>query len=98
MDRRTTITVLVILMLLSIGYAVYRSTGQTITRIENGSQVVYGSPMHGLMLGLCIFAGFCLLAIVMLLNKDREVRDTTTTPRERVTVKEERDALSKRSL
>ena len=96
MDRRTTITVLVILMLVSIGYAVYRSTGQTITRIENGSEVVYGTPMHGLMLGLCIFAGACLLAIVMLLNKERDVRDTT--PRERVTVKEEREALSKRSL
>ena len=96
MDRRTTITVLVILMLVSIGYAVYRSTGQTITRIENGSEVVYGTPMHGLMLGLCIFAGACLMAIVMLLNKERDVRDTT--PRERVTVKEEREALSKRSL
>ena len=96
MDRRTTITVLVVLMVVSVGYAVYRSTGQSITRIENGSQVVYGAPMHGLMLGLCVFAGACLLAIVMLLNKDRDVRDTS--PRERVTVREERDALSKRTL
>ncbi len=96
MDKRTTITVLVILMLVSIGYAVYRSTGETITRVENGSEVIYGTPMHGLMLGLCIFAGMCLLGIVLLLDRDRDYRDTHS--RDRTIIREERDALSKRTL
>lgn len=87
---------MVILLLASIGYAIYRSTGQTITRVENGSEVIYGAPQHGLILGLCIFAGMCLLAIVLLLDRDREYRDTH--PRERTIIREERDALSKRSL
>jgi hypothetical protein len=35
--------------------------------MENGMQVVYGEPQHGLILGLCLLAGMCILGIVLLL-------------------------------
>jgi hypothetical protein len=86
MDKRTFITVLVILALVSVGYAVYRSTGTTITRVENGTQVVYGEPMHGLMLGLCVFASVCILAIAILYNRDEVTRhEPTATVTKRTT-------------
>lgn len=85
MNRRTFIPILIILAVVSIAYAIYRSTSETVTQIENGREIVYGQPMHGLMLGLCIFAGTCLLGIVWLLDKtDIKV--------------DERIALSKRTL
>lgn len=85
MNRRTLIPVLLIVAVLSIAYAVYRSTTNTVYQTENGHQVVYGQPMHGLMLGLCVFAGFCILGAVWLIDKP-DVRA------------EERIALSKRTL
>ena len=85
MNRKTFIPVLLIVAIASIAYAIYRSTTDTVTQMENGRQVVYGQPMHGLMLGLCIFAGFCILGVVWLMDKP----DVRT---------EERVALSKRTL
>ena len=85
MNRRTFIPILLVLAVISIAYAIYRSTSQTITQVENGHQVVYGQPMHGLMLGLCVFAAACILGVVILMDKsDAKI--------------EERVALSKRTL
>ena len=67
------IPVLLVLVLISLGYAIYRSTGSRITAIENGQQVVYGDPQHGLLFGLCVFAGLCVLGVVLLLL-DKDVR------------------------
>lgn len=85
MNRQSIILLLILLAAGSIGYAIYRSTTATITQMENGRQVVYGQPMHGLMLGLCFFAGTCLIAIILLLDKPDSKTD-------------ERIALSKRTL
>jgi hypothetical protein len=86
MNRRTFIPVLLIVAVISIAYAIYRSTTDMVTQVENGRQVVYGQPMHGLMLGLCVFAGFCILGAVWLMDDRRDART------------EERIALSKRTL
>jgi hypothetical protein len=67
MNKRTLAMILLVIPILTIGYAIYRSTSETITTIANGKQVVYGEPQHGLTLGLCVFAGFCILGSVLLL-------------------------------
>jgi len=74
MNKRTLVLVLWIVALLCVGYAVYRSTGEKITMIEAGRQTIYGEPQHGLILGLCIFAGFCIICTIPLLldRKDWE--------------------------
>jgi hypothetical protein len=74
MNKRTFIPVLLVLSLIALGYAIYRSTAPRITTIENGRTVFYGDPQHGLTLGLCIFAGMCLLGIVALLLDRTDVR------------------------
>jgi hypothetical protein len=82
MNKRTLALVLLILPVLSIGYAVYRSTAEVITVVENTRQVTYGEPQHGLILGLCIFAGICLISAVLLLlddNRRIEKEDNYTT-------------------
>ena len=80
MDKRILIPVLLVLSVISLGYAIYRSTGPRITAIENGQSTVYGDPQHGLMFGLCVFAGFCVLGIVLLvLDKDVRIRQTQGT-------------------
>ena len=82
MNKRTLALVLLILPLLLIGYAVYRSTAEVITVIENTRQITYGEPQHGLTLGLCIFAGISLISAVLLLLDDRrrvEKEDAYTT-------------------
>jgi len=71
MNKRTLALVLLILPVLFIGYAIYRSTAEVITVIEATRQVTYGEPQHGLTLGLCIFAGFSLVGGVLLLLDDR---------------------------
>jgi hypothetical protein len=86
MNKRTFIPVLLVLAVLSLGYAVYRSTGQRITAIENGQQVVYGDPQHGLTLGLCVFAGMCMLGIVLLLLDRSDVRIGQTHGNEQTVV------------
>jgi hypothetical protein len=70
MNKRTLALVLLIIPVLAIGYAVYRSTAEVIITAENGRQVTYGEPQHGLTLGLCIFAGLSLLSAVLLLIDD----------------------------
>lgn len=67
MNKRIIILVLWIVSLLALVYAIYRSTNERITMMENGRQVVYGEPQHGLILGLCMFAGICVFSAVLLL-------------------------------
>ena len=66
MNRRIFVPILLVLALFSIIYAVYRSTDQRITTIANGREVVTGEPQHGLILGMCLFAGACILAVARL--------------------------------
>ena len=74
-NKRITIIVLSLVALLSAGYAVYRSLPEKITTVENGNEVVYGEPQHGLILGLLILAAACVAGIVRLLTKaDNVVR------------------------
>ena len=73
MSKRAFTFVLLILALAALGYAVYRSTAERVTLIGPTQQTVFGEPQHGLILGLCIFAGACLLgAIKLLLDKTEE--------------------------
>ena len=67
MNKQTIIVVLMLAALCSLAYAIYRSTGEKIITTQNGVQTIYGEPQHGLILGLCILAGFCLLSIIILL-------------------------------
>jgi hypothetical protein len=71
MDRKILIPILIILSILVLGYAIYRSTAEVITIVQADRQITYGEPQHGLILGLCVFAGFCVLAAVQLLRDDR---------------------------
>lgn len=87
MNKRTLIPVLLLLAILSIGYAVYKGTAVTMTTIETGRTIVYGQPQHGLTLGLCLFAGACILGASLLAlddrfritNTDGQSTNTTTT-------------------
>lgn len=88
MNKRILSPILLFIALLCLGYAVYRSTAEKITIQEGPRNTVYGEPQHGLILGLCIFAGICVAAAIALLFDRR-------TPEIRV---EERTALSKRTL
>lgn len=84
MNKRTITIALWIAALIALVYAIYRSTNERITVMENGREVVYGEPQHGLILGLCIFASTCLLgSILLLLNKPeaKEHEKTTITKR-----------------
>lgn len=82
MDNRILAPVLFLLALITLGYAVYRSSAEVITTTENGRQVVYGEPQHGLLLGLCLFAGICILAASRAMRQPSvHVRDETTTVR-----------------
>ena len=92
MNRRILAPILLGIALLALGYAIYRSTAETITSQEGTQQIVYGQPQHGLTLGLCIFAGMCVLGAVLSMADDRYriTRDgqsttgTTTTTGNRV--------------
>jgi hypothetical protein len=87
MSKKTLIPILLLLAIISIGYAVYKGTAVTMTTIETGRTMVYGQPQHGLALGLCLFAGACVLGAVLLAlddryrisNSDVQVANTTTT-------------------
>ena len=74
MNKRIILPVLLVLSLFSLAYAIYRSTAQRITVLENNQEVVYGEPQHGLILGLCIFSATCLLAVVLLLLDRQEIK------------------------
>jgi multisubunit Na+/H+ antiporter MnhB subunit len=86
MNKKALALVLFIVALLAVGYAIYRSTATTVTTVTNGQSVVYGEPQHGLTLGLCLFAGMCVIGAVLLymdekilLNRDGQSTNTTTT-------------------
>lgn len=87
MNKRTLIPVLLLLAVISLGYAVYKGTAVTMTTIEVGRTIVYGQPQHGLLLGLCIFAGACVIGASLLAlderfrvsNTDGQTGTTTTT-------------------
>jgi len=68
-NNRIAIFVLAIVALLATVYAIYRSLPQKITTVENGNEVVYGEPQHGLILGLLILAAACVAGIVRILTK-----------------------------
>ena len=74
MNRKTLAPILLLLAVLAIGYAIYRSTSPTITTVSAAQQTVYGEPQHGLTLGLCLFAGMCILGAVRLIGRSREER------------------------
>lgn len=67
MNKRTLVLLLLVVAFVSIGYAIYRSTDQRVTYNEDFKQTTTGEPQHGLIMGLCIFAGFCVLGTVPLL-------------------------------
>ncbi|MGN6163949.1 MAG: hypothetical protein ACTHOF_05340 [Flavisolibacter sp.] len=84
MNKRTITIALWVAALVALVYAIYRSTNERITVMENGREVVYGEPQHGLILGLCIFASLCVLSSVLLLLNKPEVKEqekTTITKR-----------------
>jgi len=88
MNKKTMIPVLLLLAIIAIVYAVYKGSAVTMTTIETGRTIVYGQPQHGLTLGLCLFAGACILGASALLvlddryritNTDGSTKSTTTT-------------------
>jgi len=87
MNKRTLMPILLLLAIITIGYAVYKGTAVTMTTIEPGRTVVYGQPQHGLTLGLCVFAAACILGASLLLwddrnqvtNTDAQATTSTTT-------------------
>ncbi|HEU4633643.1 MAG TPA: hypothetical protein VFS22_06645 [Flavisolibacter sp.] len=74
MSKQAWIIVLLVAAVVSLAYAIYRSTMERITVVENGQQIVYGEPQHGLVLGLCLFAGFCVISAVLLVMNKEEWR------------------------
>ncbi|TCJ13153.1 hypothetical protein EPD60_13885 [Flaviaesturariibacter flavus] len=77
MDKRSWIPILLILALASIGYAIYRSAAERVIITEGNRQTIYGEPQNGLVLGLILLGGICLLASVWLST----ARDTHTVTR-----------------
>jgi hypothetical protein len=86
MNKRTLVPVLLLLAIVAVIYAVYKSTEASYTTIEAGRTITYGQPQHGLTLGLCLFAGLCILGIALLsrddrylVNQDGQTTTSTTT-------------------
>ena len=79
-------TVLWILAIFCLGYAIYRSTAVKEIFIQGNREITYGETQHGLIFGLCFIAGLCILGSVLLILDKKEVRF------------EDREALSKRTL
>ena len=99
MNKRTLIPVLVVLALASLVYAVYRSTEEKITLIGPDRQTVFGEPQHGLILGLCIFAGLCIVSLIpLLMDKRDDVRSDRTRDRVTTTTRREDDPIIRRNL
>lgn len=81
-------TVLVIVAVVCLAYAIYRSTGEKFIITDvSGRQIFHNEPQHGLILGLCVFAGLCILGVILM------VLDRRT-----ITTIDERTDLSKRTL
>ncbi|MDB5193405.1 MAG: hypothetical protein JWQ96_2968 [Segetibacter sp.] len=72
MYKRILIPTLLIVSLFTLAYAIYRSTIERVTTVENGNQVVYNDPPHGLLLGLCILSGICIIGAIALILDRRE--------------------------
>ena len=80
MNRKMLIPIMLLLAVVALGYAIYRSTGERITTTENGKQIVYGEPQHGLVFGLCVFAGLCVIGIAILaVERYQEIRQDQRT-------------------
>jgi len=87
MNKRTLIPILLLLAIIAVAYAVYKASAVTMTTIETGRTIVYGQPQHGLTLGLCLFAGACILGASLLAlddryrisNSDGQTTSSTTT-------------------
>lgn len=88
-NRKIFSLLLLIAALVSLGYALYRSTDRRVTISVPGSDTVYGEPQHGLLLGMCIFAGICLLGIVLLF------RDTTIETNTEVNTGDQQSAFTR---
>lgn len=71
MNKRTLAAFLILLGVIAVVYAIYKGTEVTVTAIEAGRTMVSGQPQHGLTLGLCVFAGFCVLGASLLYWDDR---------------------------
>jgi hypothetical protein len=89
MNKKVLSLILFIAAVAAIAYAVYRSPAETITVTEIGREIAYGSPQHGLAMGLCIFSGFCVLGAVLLLLEDgrnvvHDQRNVTKKAAERI--------------
>ena len=85
MNRKTLSPLLVLLAIVALGYAIYRSTAVRTTMVVNNQQTIYGEPQHGLLLGLCVFAGMCLVAAALIADKDViAVRDERTEGSRRI--------------
>lgn len=84
MNKRIITLILLVISLLSIVYAIYRSTAERITITEAGpfpKETVYGEPQHGLILGLFLFSGCCVIAsVLLLLDREESKPDQKTTP------------------
>ncbi|MBA2745139.1 MAG: hypothetical protein H0U44_02835 [Flavisolibacter sp.] len=79
-------TILWILAIISIGYAIYRSTSVKEVLIQGNREIIYGEPQHGLIFGLFFLAAGCIIGSVILVLHSRDIRIT------------EREDLSKRTL
>jgi hypothetical protein len=80
MNKTTMIPALLLLAIVSAAYAIYRSTDVRLTVLEARGQAVYGEPQHGLILGLFILAGFCILGVVLMLLDRPEIRHKDQQP------------------
>ena len=99
MNKRTLIPVLLVLALASLVYAIYRSTEEKITLMGPDRQTVFGEPQHGLILGLCVFAGLCILSLVpLLLDKRDDVRSDRSSRDRITTTRREDDPIIRRNL
>lgn len=86
------IPVLWVMALLAIIYAIYRSTEEKITLMGPDRQTVFGEPQHGLILGLCIFAGLCVLGTIpLLLDRSDDYRADRTRDRAAASLRRDRD-------
>jgi hypothetical protein len=80
MKRQTIILLLLIAAVGLLAYAIYRSTGEQIIVTQNNVQTIYGEPQHGLILGLCILSGLCVLATIPLLLYRRDLIEEEEPP------------------
>jgi hypothetical protein len=71
MNRKTLAPILLLLAIAAVVYAIYKGTAVTMTTIDAGHTMVYGQPQHGLTLGLCLFAGLCIIGASLLTLDDR---------------------------